>query len=146
MALKMCEFSVATHAKIIFLHNSGLCYREIDKKLNLNFSIVCYLSKGKKDTGSIITKLRTERPRKIDTRQRRAVIKNLRKFYLFFKRSKIGCWRRFNVGNDSYTQKDSSWFKYLRNNLSKKKTIIKETNKVKGLNLQMAFVRKIVEY
>lgn len=79
MAPKTCELSVAIREKIITLHDSGLSYREIGKQLNLNFSSVRYVIKKKKETGTTTNKLRTGRPRKLNARQRRAIIKECTK-------------------------------------------------------------------
>ena len=74
MVPKKCKFSVAMR-KNIFLHNSILSYREIGKKLHWNFLNVRYLIKKRKETGSTINKPQTGHPRKLDTRQRRTIVK-----------------------------------------------------------------------
>ena len=74
MTPKTCELFLAT-SKIIFLQNSGLCYREIGKKINLTLSSNRCEIKKKKETGSTVNKWWAERPRTLDTGQRRDLIK-----------------------------------------------------------------------
>ena len=74
MVGKTCELCVATREKIVLFHNYGLSYQEIGDNFNLNFCSVRSAIKKEKETGSIMNKPVTGRPRELDTRQRRSII------------------------------------------------------------------------
>lgn len=147
MAPKTCELSVATREKIIFLHNSGLSYREIGKQLNVNFSSVRYVIKKKKETGSTINKQRTGRPRKLDPRQRRAIIKESSKNpFLSARELAVDVASTSGTIVTPQTIRNILHSANIRGRAPRKKPFISERNRVKRLEFAKAYVSKPLEF
>lgn len=77
--VKTAEISPSVRCKVIELKNEKKTYREIAKMLKLPVSTVGYIIKTVMDTGSLLTKRRTGRPKVLSERQERSIVLHARK-------------------------------------------------------------------
>ncbi|GFY75064.1 putative transposase rhodnius neglectus [Trichonephila inaurata madagascariensis] len=79
MAPKKSELPISLREKIVSLHENGLSYREIGKKVNVCFSTVRYIIKRHKERGYTSNNLRSGRPKKLSLRIKRNIIREASK-------------------------------------------------------------------
>ncbi|GIX92768.1 HTH_Tnp_Tc3_2 domain-containing protein [Caerostris darwini] len=79
MAPKKSELPISLREKIVSLHENGLSYREIGKKVNVCFSTVRYIIKRHKERGSTSNNLLSGRPKKLSQRIKRKIIREASK-------------------------------------------------------------------
>lgn len=133
--------------RIIAVRENGLSYREIGKKLNLNFSSVRYVIKKKEESGTTETKARSGRPKKLDSRQQRSIITQISK-NPFLSAQQLAT----DVASTSGTTVSSQTIRnilhkaQLRGRIPRKKPFISEVNRQKRLQFAKDYVDKPVEF
>ena len=69
------EISIYMGDRIVLPHKQGKSYREIGKTLNISYSKVRYVFKRHEETGNIVNKPRSCRPKALTNWKRREIIR-----------------------------------------------------------------------
>lgn len=143
MAPKSRKIPVSVRQEVLILHRAGNSNREIGNKVNLSFSTVRYII----ERGTTENKQRTGRPRALNERERRKVVKDaLRKPTHSAQKLAHDLASCSGKTVTPQTIRNVLHNKGIRGRRPLKKPYISEVNRKKHLEFAKEFVKKPVEF